>query len=124
MNAGGGNFRLQPGSPSINTGDPASTTSNVSATDLGGNNRINNGRIDMGVYERQTHAGPIVTTQPGNWNDPFTWQFQQVPGATDAVLIRLRRVALPLSYTGNVQQVQYDASEQLVFLEGAQIKFN
>lgn len=123
VNVGGGNFRLQPGSPSINTGDPASTTSNVSATDLGGNNRIDNGRIDMGVYERQTPAGPIVTTQPGNWNDPFTWQFQQVPGATDAVLIR-HRVALPLSYTGNARAMQYDASGQLVFLEGTQIKFN
>ncbi len=68
----------------------------------------------MGAYERQMPAGPVVTNQPGNWNDPFTWQYQQVPGVGDAVLIR-HQVNFPTSYAGNVRTVQYDANGQLVF---------
>ncbi|ADB36391.1 DUF11 domain-containing protein [Spirosoma linguale] len=45
------NYRVRPNSPAINTGDPASTTSTVSATDLANEPRIVNGRIDRGAYE-------------------------------------------------------------------------
>lgn len=51
VDATNGNFRLLRNSPSINTGDPASTTASVSATDLAGGQRIVGGRIDMGAYE-------------------------------------------------------------------------
>ena len=118
-----GNYQLQADSPSVNTGDPNSTAASVSQLDLAGNPRIDNGRIDMGAYERQTITGPLVTVQNGNWNDPATWQQQRVPGAGDAVLIR-HRVALPVSYTANVGQVQYDTNGQVIFSPAAQIKFN
>lgn len=118
-----GNFRLQPGSPSINTGDPGSTTANVSATDLAGNPRIDNNRIDMGAYERQTTTGPIVTLREGNWNDPTTWLFGQIPASGDTILIR-HRVGMPASYVGNARTVQYDASGQLVFSPAARLLLN
>ncbi|QJD80970.1 choice-of-anchor Q domain-containing protein [Spirosoma rhododendri] len=51
-----GNFRLKAGSPSINTGDPNSTMATVSATDLAGNKRVAESRIDMGAYEFQASA--------------------------------------------------------------------
>ena len=123
IDAANSNYRLQANSPSVNTGDPNTTTSEVGPVDLAGNPRIDNGRIDMGAYERQTVVGPLVTVQNGNWNDPATWQPQRVPGAGDAVLIR-HRVALPVSYTANVGQVQYDANGQVIFSPAAQIKFN
>lgn len=118
-----GNYRLQPGSPSINTGDPASTTTSVSAADLAGNPRIDNNRIDMGAYERQTVTGPILTLKEGNWNDPFTWLFQQLPGAGDTILIR-HRVGLPASYVGKARTVQYDTNGQLVFSPEARLNLN
>ncbi|QMW01120.1 choice-of-anchor Q domain-containing protein [Spirosoma foliorum] len=51
VDATNGNYRLLRNSPCINTGDPASTTANVSSTDLVGSSRIFGGRIDMGAYE-------------------------------------------------------------------------
>jgi uncharacterized repeat protein (TIGR01451 family) len=54
--AANGDYRLKAGSPSINTGDPASTTATVSATDLAGNQRVAENRIDMGAYEFQVSA--------------------------------------------------------------------
>lgn len=118
-----GNFRLQPGSPSINTSDPGSSTASVSATDLTGNPRIDNGRIDMGAYERQSVSGPILTLKEGNWNDPATWLYGQLPGVGDTILIR-HRVGLPTSYTGNARTVQYDANGQLVFSPAARLLLN
>lgn len=118
-----GNFRLQAGSPSINTGDPGSTTASVAATDLAGNPRIDSGRIDMGAYERQTVSGPILTLKEGNWNDPATWLNGQLPGAGDTILIR-HRVGLPASYVGNARTVQYDTNGQLVFSPAARLLLN
>ncbi|CAN5237731.1 hypothetical protein BH09BAC4_BH09BAC4_40500 [soil metagenome] len=51
VDAANGNYRLLRNSPSINTGDPASTTASVSATDIAGGSRIFSNRIDMGAYE-------------------------------------------------------------------------
>ncbi|WP_288428400.1 choice-of-anchor Q domain-containing protein [uncultured Spirosoma sp.] len=56
VDAANDDFRLKAGSPSINTGDPASTTATVSATDLDGNQRVAENRIDMGTYEFQVSA--------------------------------------------------------------------
>ncbi|GEM_PF-1316328 len=56
VDAANGDYRLKAGSPSINTGDPASTTATVSATDLAGNQRVAENRIDMGAYEFQVSA--------------------------------------------------------------------
>ena len=51
VDAAGGNYQLQPGSPAIDSGDPTSTAGSVSATDLGGDSRVQ-GRIDRGAYEQ------------------------------------------------------------------------
>ncbi|UHG93608.1 choice-of-anchor Q domain-containing protein [Spirosoma oryzicola] len=44
-----GNFRLKPTSPALNAGDP--TVTGLPATDLAGQARIQDGRVDMGAYE-------------------------------------------------------------------------
>ncbi len=49
------NWSLQSGSPCIDTGDPS--YSPYPATDLAGNPRIVNGRIDIGAYEFQLGTG-------------------------------------------------------------------
>ncbi|MEI7726075.1 MAG: right-handed parallel beta-helix repeat-containing protein, partial [Bacteroidota bacterium] len=44
-------YQILPESPCFNTGDPTATTGNVGMTDLAGNPRIQNRRIDIGGYE-------------------------------------------------------------------------
>ena len=44
------NWRLQAGSPCINSGSNATVPADID-TDLAGNPRINNGVVDMGAYE-------------------------------------------------------------------------
>jgi len=47
------NYQLQQGSPCIDAGTPDTTGLNLPPTDLAGNPRIYNGRIDIGAYEWQ-----------------------------------------------------------------------
>lgn len=63
-NAAAGNFYLQSGSPAINVGNDPLVPTGVT-TDLGGNPRFV-GTVDMGPYEYDTPATPVVTTQPGD----------------------------------------------------------
>ena len=53
-------YELLPGSPCIDAGNPDTTGLNLPSTDLAGNPRIYNGRIDIGAYEwRDTNS--VVT---------------------------------------------------------------
>ncbi|WP_020607009.1 T9SS type A sorting domain-containing protein [Spirosoma spitsbergense] len=54
--------QLAPGSPAINAGDPATTTASVGSTDLAGNPRLVEGRIDIGAYEFQAVPGLTLVT--------------------------------------------------------------
>jgi len=47
------NYQLLPGSPCIDAGNPDTTGLNLPPIDLAGNQRIYNGRIDIGAYEYQ-----------------------------------------------------------------------
>jgi hypothetical protein len=49
VNPGTGNFRLGLNSPAINAGNP--DTAGLPATDLVGQSRVQDGRVDMGAYE-------------------------------------------------------------------------
>jgi len=53
-----GNYpqQLQQDSPCLNTGDASTDTTDVGTTDMAGNPRIQNGRIDMGCYENETSS--------------------------------------------------------------------
>jgi|GEM_PF-3338468 len=60
-------YRLQATSPCINAGN--ATTTGVPSTDYDGNPRIYDGlvdRIDMGAFEYQGDAAPIITAHPAN----------------------------------------------------------
>lgn len=58
-----GDYKLMSGSPAIDAGTPNSDTSglNLPPTDILGNSRIANGRIDMGAYEYQDGGALPVT---------------------------------------------------------------
>jgi hypothetical protein len=52
VNAAGGDYSLQPGSPAVDAGDPAASSGGVGDQDLMGSTRIMNGRIDIGAIEK------------------------------------------------------------------------
>ena len=58
VNAAAGDYRLLPSSPCIDTGINQDGMSDT--TDLAGNPRIINGRVDMGAYEFNGQTGPII----------------------------------------------------------------
>jgi hypothetical protein len=76
VNPAGGNYRLQSTSPAINAGDPRAPE--LSSTDLDGNPRTRNGKVDMGAYE---YPGPATSTF-----SPTTLTFsQQAVGTSSAI---------------------------------------
>ena len=60
-------YRLQPGSPCIDVGDP-DYAALPNETDLDGNPRVVNGRIDMGTYERSSSISLDVGISPDTIN--------------------------------------------------------
>lgn len=61
-----GNLALQPCSPALNAGNPATTTALVGTADVTGNSRIYGGTVDMGSLELQ--RGPFgvnISANPG-----------------------------------------------------------
>lgn len=56
VDAANGNYRLRKGSPAINSGDSA-YADRAGATDLDGNSRVQNGKIDRGCYEAPAGGG-------------------------------------------------------------------
>ena len=57
VDAAAGDYRLQTGSPCIDAGDPAFTPE-AGETDLEGNDRVLNGRVNMGAYEKPADTLP------------------------------------------------------------------
>lgn len=53
-----GNYQLLANSPAINVGDP--DTAGLPATDLAGQPRVQNGRVDMGAYESACLPAPCL----------------------------------------------------------------
>lgn len=59
--AGITDYRLQEGSPCIDTGNNTYFTDAATATDLAGNPRVYNTAIDLGAYEFQGVTAPVIT---------------------------------------------------------------
>jgi len=60
---GEASFTLHDDSPCLDSGDP-DTDPEFYPTDLAGNPRVDNGRIDMGAYEKQHFTGPRISADP------------------------------------------------------------
>lgn len=115
-------LRLRPGSPAINTGDPAATTATLGTFDLAGTARILDGRVDMGAYET-LNCTELVSIRTGDWNDPGTWSCNRIPQAGDAVRLR-HAVTIPDTVLATVTFVRYDAGGRLLFGgTGARLRF-
>ncbi|WP_373514674.1 LytR/AlgR family response regulator transcription factor [Persicitalea sp.] len=72
----------------------------------------NDGYFDSLSLVAEKNLPATITVKSGNWNDPTVWLCGQVPGSTDAVVIR-HVVALPGSYTAHAGQVAYEAGGSL-----------
>jgi len=66
-NSSGGDFALQAASPAIGAG---ATVYGLALTDLAGNARANQGKVDMGAYERQSGAGSGASASASIVNTP------------------------------------------------------
>lgn len=83
VDSAGGNYRLQIGSPCINTGTNAAVSS---ASDLDGNTRIIGGTVDMGAYENQfIGAVHYVDLNCTNSISPFTNWLTAATNIQDAI---------------------------------------
>jgi uncharacterized repeat protein (TIGR01451 family) len=117
VDAPNGNFRLKAGSPSINTGDLASTTATVSTTDLDGNQRVAENRIDMGTYEFQVSA---VTGSDLSLRLNVD---SRTPGASQAVTYQLTVTNDgPLKATGVTWQNRLP--DNMTFVGGSNLSLN
>jgi len=110
--------QLAVGSPAINAGDPATTTAIVGSTDLAGNPRFVNGRIDMGAVEVQDE---IFSVKDGNWSDPTTWNVNRVPQLGDRVRLK-HAVTMPANYLGLVTALRYDPASRLIYSAGGRLQ--
>ncbi len=93
---------------------------NGPATDLAGNPRIDNGRIDMGAYEVQGF-GEVVTTKNGAWSDPSVWSLERLPLFTDRIVMR-HRVNLPTDSIGNAARIRYETNGKLIYNPGSKLR--
>ncbi|MBD2704649.1 hypothetical protein IC229_28690 [Spirosoma sp. BT702] len=113
--------QLAPTSPAINTGDPNSAAL-LGATDLGGNPRFAQGRIDMGAFEWATTCQGLVTSiKAGNWNDQTVWACNVVPVSTDIVQLN-HVVTLPASYTAQIKTLRKSTTGKVTYQSGAKLR--
>jgi len=74
------NFHLQNNSPCINAGDPSFVAAS-GETDFDGNNRVDNGRVDIGAYEYQSLPAIYTFTGNGSWGTVSNWMNNATPPA-------------------------------------------
>jgi hypothetical protein len=111
-------IRLAAGSPAIDAGDPATTPATVGNTDLAGNTRLTNGRIDMGAYEFQDE---IFTIQTGNWDNPATWNVNRLPQPGDRARLK-HTVRIPTGASASCTTLLYDPASKLIYETGGQLR--
>ncbi len=74
VNSGQSDYRLRANSPCIDTGIPDTTGLALPATDLAGNIRIRDGRVDMGAYEWDGTTSGFPPILPSWTADPAGFQ--------------------------------------------------
>lgn len=114
--------RLDPNSPCIDTGNPNSGTNLIGHTDLWGNVRLQNGRVDMGAYEWQS-CSAMSTIQNGQWDQTNTWSCPRLPMFSDSVTIRHIVVISP-QYQAVAGQINYIRPGSLLFNLGSRLQLN
>ncbi len=117
--------QLAVGSPAIDAGDPATTSATgapaaVGLTDLAGNVRFINNRIDMGAYEFGSYL-EIFSLKDGLWNDASLWSVGRLPQATERVRLK-HAVTLPANFTGQSGLLIYDPASRLIYQTGGRLQ--
>jgi hypothetical protein len=102
-------LRLLEDSPCIDAGD-SSTVSPSIVTDVEGNPRITNGRVDMGAYER-----------PAKYFLFSTWPFSVLEGGTTTFTVAL---AEPPSETVEVTVAHYSGDQDITVASGGLLSFD
>lgn len=126
------NLQLNPSSPALNAGNPASSTvltgpysvTELPATDLANQARIVGTQIDMGAYEYQAAAEASVrSAQDGLWNDPATWLCGCVP-RRDQVVIICHKITLPSAYQALCSGVKYGPAGRIILNTSSGLRLN
>jgi FlgD Ig-like domain len=125
-------YALLDGSPCIDTGDPDTTGLTLPAADLAGNERLQNGRVDMGAFEWQSVSAVLddastiassakvalisLISNPSRGASPTTIQFtlsqsdQTRLAIYDATGREITQLADRFIYSGDYQ-MQWDGSD-------------
>jgi hypothetical protein len=115
VNAGGGNYQLQAGSPAINAG----TSDGASTVDCAGNTAPQQGAYDLGAYEYMGSAStpastPVTTSMSTSVSDQNS-SATSTP-TSDATTVSPDKLSLVLSEAQGAKDVQF-----IVKLDGNQI---
>jgi hypothetical protein len=120
-----GGYRLTSGSPCVNSGDNAAVPATL-ATDLDGNPRIFEGRVDMGAYELQQGAPSSVlyvdaraagANNGASWADAFT-DLQDALAAADGCEVWVARGTYRPAGPGGSRGASFQLAEDVVVKGG------
>lgn len=102
-----GDLRLQPGSPAINSGDPAFDPE-MGESELDGHARVLCGRVDMGAYE--FGIGDVNCDQAVDPSDFAAWPFCSLAGATPLLD---ECVSLDIDNDGDIDLADFAALQRM-----------
>jgi parallel beta-helix repeat protein len=110
-------FTLMSGSPCIDSGNPSASGLNLPDTDLVGNTRIAEGRVDMGAYESAVviFYPVLYAIGDGYWSDTSLWSDTEngssvniSPGLVNAGKVIIKNHTIEVNATHNCTNLEID----------------
>jgi len=107
-------YALSANSPCIDAGNPDTTGLNLPPTDLAGNPRIYNGRIDMGAYEWQDTSA-VNEPEYNNLNDILLQNYPNPFSSSTTISFNLKGIlSIPMVFYKQINLEIYNVRGQLI----------